>query len=43
VSGLRLAPLVEPKDDPSMFDDTTKSLPVSIVLPGPMRPSHHPA
>jgi hypothetical protein len=33
--GVMLAPLVDPKDDPSMFDDTTKSFSVSIALPGP--------
>ncbi len=42
VRGLMLAPLVEPKDEPSMFDETTKSLSVSIALPGPINPSHQP-
>ena len=37
-----LKAFVEPKDEPSMFEKTTKSLSVSIALPGPISPSHHP-
>ena len=39
---MRLAALVEPKDEPSMFEATTNSLSVSIALPGPISPSHEP-
>ena len=42
VWGLMLPALVEPKDEPSMFEATTNNLSVSIALPGPIKPSHEP-
>ena len=43
VAGFGEAGAVEPYDEPSMLDDTTKKRVVSIALPGPMSPSQEPA
>src|SRR5262245_65644371 len=43
VFGFVLAGAVEPYEEPSMFDDTTKYRSVSMDLPEPTRPLHQPA